>query len=82
VTVRAADLHDNTGYTPYEGRHIHGWPVTVLSRGRVIIDDGKLAAGRGSGQFLPCALSEAAKPLGRAAPEFAFAASRGGHPLV
>src|SRR5579859_4353522 len=29
--VSAAMLHDNVGYTPYEGRHLHGWPVTVLS---------------------------------------------------
>src|ERR1700730_1039995 len=43
VHVSAAMLHDNTGYTPYEGRHITGWPVTVLSRGRVVIEDGKLS---------------------------------------
>jgi dihydropyrimidinase len=76
--VSAAMLHDNTGYTPYEGRRITGWPVTVLSRGRVVVADGKLLAARGSGVFLPCALSEAAKPLGRPAPELAFAAERGG----
>jgi dihydropyrimidinase len=81
VHVSAAMLHDNTGYTPYEGRHITGWPVTVLSRGRVVVDDGQLVAERGSGNFLPCALSEMAKPLGRATPELAFAAEHGG-PLV
>jgi dihydropyrimidinase len=82
VTVSTAMLHDNVGYTPYEGRHIHGWPVTVLSRGRIVVDDGRLVAERGSGNFLPCALSDAAKPLGRATPELAFAATRGGQPLV
>jgi dihydropyrimidinase len=82
VTVRAADLHDNVGYTPYEGRHLKGWPVTVLSRGRAVVADGRLVASRGSGQFLPGALSDAAKPLGRIAPELAFAAARGGVPLV
>jgi dihydropyrimidinase len=75
-------LHDNVGYTPYEGMHLTGWPVTVLSRGRVVVDQGRLAAARGSGNFLPCALSEAAKPLGRATPELAFAAARSGMPLV
>ncbi len=65
VTVRAGYIHDNVGYTPYEGMHLTGWPVTVLSRGRIVIDDGKLVAERGSGNFLPCALSDAAKPLGR-----------------
>jgi dihydropyrimidinase len=82
VTVRAADIHDNVGYTPYEGRQIKGWPVTVLSRGRVVVDDGRLHAERGSGAFLPCALSDAAKPLGRTQPELAFAAARGGAAVV
>src|SRR5579885_815383 len=77
VTVSTAMLHDNVGYTPYEGRHIHGWPVTVLSRGRLVVDEGRLVAERGSGNFLPCALSEYAKPLGRATPELAFAAKPG-----
>ena len=82
VTVRAADIHDNVGYTPYEGKQIIGWPVTVLSRGRVVVDGGKLQVERGSGNFLPCAMSDAAKPLGRTQPELAFAAARGGSPVV
>ena len=64
TVITAEILHDNVGYTPYEGRRLRGWPVTVLSRGRIVIEDGRLVAPRGSGQFLPCALSEAAKPLG------------------
>jgi len=32
---------------------------------------------RGSGAFLPCALSEAAKPRGAAVPELAYAAEHG-----
>src|SRR5437868_1254643 len=82
VTVRAADIHDNVGYTPYEGMQLTGWPVTVISRGRIVVDDGKLQAPRGSGAFLPCALSDAAKPLGRTTAELAFAAARSGAPLV
>ena len=77
VTITAAILHDNVGYTPYEGRHLRGWPVTVLSRGRIIVEDGKLAAARGNGAFLPCALSDAAKPLGISVPELAFVAQQG-----
>jgi dihydropyrimidinase len=77
VTVTAGMLHDSVGYTPYEGRHLRGWPVTVLSRGRVVIEDGRLAAARGSGVFLPCALSDAARPAGRAVPELALAAEQG-----
>jgi dihydropyrimidinase len=43
----------------------------VLSRGRIVVEDGGLVATRGSGQFLPCALSQAAKPLGVPVPELA-----------
>ncbi|MBV9153696.1 MAG: dihydropyrimidinase, partial [Alphaproteobacteria bacterium] len=82
VTVRAADIHDNVGYTPYEGKQLTGWPVTVISRGRIVVDSGKLQAQRGSGAFLPCALSDAAKPLGRTTPELAFAATKNGAPLI
>lgn len=62
-------LHDNVGYTPYAGRTITGWPVMVLSRGRIVIEEGELQVARGSGRFLPCDLSEAARPLGRLVPE-------------
>jgi dihydropyrimidinase len=77
TTITAGMLHDNVGYTPYEGRRLRGWPVTVISRGRVVVEDGRLAAARGSGAFLPCALSEAAKPLGAPVPELAFVAETG-----
>src|SRR5947207_2392266 len=69
VTVETT--HDRTGYTPYKGLVLTGWPVTVLSRGEVIVADGKLAAERGRGQFLERAPSPALKPLGRDVPEIA-----------
>ena len=62
ITVTWDDLHDNVGYTPYEGRRITGWPVTVLSRGRRVVDGGELLVDRGSGEFLRCE-----RPAGRAA---------------
>ena len=69
ITVTWNDLHDNVGYTPYEGRHIKGWPTTVLSRGRRVVDGGELLVERGSGEFLRCERPEAARPLGRPVPE-------------
>ena len=63
------DLHDNVGYTPYEGMTVKGWPVTVLSRGRVAVENGALCVERGSGQFLVREKSRAAAPLNRLAPE-------------
>ena len=62
-------LHDAVGYTPYEGRTITGWPVTVVSRGRVVVEDGALHAERGSGAFLECEKPESARPLGKLEPE-------------
>jgi len=60
---------DNTGYTPYKGRTLTGWPVTVLSRGEVIVEAGSVKAARGRGQFLVREPSEALKPIGRDIPE-------------
>lgn len=72
VTVTQDMLHDNAGYTPYEGRSITGWPTTVLSRGRVVVDHGVLNAERGSGVFLPCEPPGGAQPLGQPVPELDF----------
>ena len=69
VTVTAEMIHDNVGYTPYEGRKLKGWPETVLSRGRVAIADGELRVDKGSGAFLRCAQPAAARALGRITPE-------------
>jgi dihydropyrimidinase len=63
-TITAADLHDRTGYTPFEGRQVTGWPVTVLRRGMVIVDKGVLCAAPGSGLFLAREAGEAAVPQG------------------
>src|SRR6201996_6385716 len=65
VTLSDETMHDLTGYTPYAGRKLRGWPVTVLSRGRIVIEDGKRMAGPGSGKFLARTGGEAAKPAGR-----------------
>jgi len=69
VTVTYDLLHDQVGYTPYEGRQLTGWPETVLSRGRIVVQDGALNAERGSGAFLRCDKSEAAHPAGKLEPE-------------
>jgi dihydropyrimidinase len=71
LTVTSALVHDNTGYTPYAGRELTGWPITVLSRGEVIVDDGKLTAQRGRGRYIARAPSEATIPTGRKIAEIA-----------
>ena len=65
LTLTNEMMHDLAGYTPYAGRQLRGWPVTVLSRGRVIVADGKRLAEPGSGRFLARSGGDAAKPTGR-----------------
>jgi dihydropyrimidinase len=69
VRVTRELVHDNTGYTPYTGRELTGWPTIVLSRGEPIVDNGTLSARRGRGQFLAREPSDALRPAGRAVPE-------------
>ncbi len=77
VTLTDQLIHDRTGYTPYAGRKVRGWPVTVLRRGEVIIDNGTLNAKPGSGQFLPRSGGAAAEPTGRTTPDAVLATKLG-----
>ncbi|MGP0094171.1 MAG: dihydropyrimidinase [Xanthobacteraceae bacterium] len=70
VTIADDTVKDRAGYTPYSGRTIKGWPVTVLRRGEVIVAAAALSAAPGSGRFLPRTAGTAAVPRGRPAPEF------------
>jgi dihydropyrimidinase len=63
--VKWENLHDNVGYTPYEGMRLTGWPTTVVNRGRIVVDDGILHAAPGSGEFVARQRSDMAKPRGR-----------------
>lgn len=47
-------LHHNCDYTPYEGMKVRGWPVMVMSRGEVVVEEGKLQVEPGRGEFLRC----------------------------
>ena len=72
VTIGDDTVHDGSGYTPYVGRTVRGWPETVIGRGRILVEDGALRAEPGSGRFLPRDAGEAARPLGTPAPEIAL----------
>jgi dihydropyrimidinase len=50
-TIRAADLHQTSDYTPYEGIEVEGHVRTVLVRGRPVIRDGAFVGQRGFGRF-------------------------------
>lgn len=64
-TVRAADLHSDCDYSPFDGASLTGWPVTVLARGEPVVLDGKNLAVPGFGRFLPRDPYDEIAPLGR-----------------
>ncbi len=51
-TVTKAALHENVDYTPYEGMALQGRVAQVLSRGEVIVENGRLLAEKGRGRYL------------------------------
>ncbi|MCZ7570052.1 MAG: dihydropyrimidinase [Ardenticatenaceae bacterium] len=52
-TLRAADLHMDTDYIPYEGLEVQGYPLHTISCGRVLVKDGEFQGEPGSGRFVP-----------------------------
>jgi len=70
MTFNDAMVKDRSNYTPWTGRTVKGWPVTVIRRGTVIVENGTLKALPGTGRFIARTAGPAAKPLGPPAPEF------------
>jgi dihydropyrimidinase len=56
ITLAAKTLHMNCDYNPYEGRQVTGATDTVLSRGRVVIENGAFTGRAGAGSFLKRAI--------------------------
>lgn len=52
VTYSADALHSNIGYSQYQGITVTGVPVTTISRGELIVEDGQFVGGRRRGRFL------------------------------
>jgi dihydropyrimidinase len=51
-TISAATHHMNVDYSAYEGREVTGRVETVLSRGRVVVDERRYTGRAGHGTFL------------------------------
>ncbi|TFF23122.1 dihydropyrimidinase [Jiella endophytica] len=51
-TIRHADLHDASDYSPYEGLEIAGWPTTVVLGGAVVVDNGVLTGHARAGRYV------------------------------
>ncbi len=52
-TISAATQHQRTDYNLYEGMEVTGMPSVVLSRGRVLVQDGEWKGEQGAGRFVP-----------------------------
>lgn len=51
-TVKASGLHMATDYSIYEGRSVQGKPVMTVSRGEIIVENGRWTGTRARGRFL------------------------------
>ena len=52
ATLGVSSHHMNVDYSAYEGMKVRGVTKTVLSRGNVVIEDGRFTGSPGAGQFL------------------------------
>lgn len=52
-TVSASSSHMNSDYSPYEGMTFTGWPTTVISGGRVVVDENGFHDPGPVGKFVP-----------------------------
>jgi len=51
-------IHGNIDYTAYDGMEVSGSPSVVMSRGKVIVDNGTYVGTKGDGQYLKRGLSQ------------------------
>ncbi|MDH3730899.1 MAG: amidohydrolase family protein, partial [Acidimicrobiia bacterium] len=51
-------IHGNIDYTAYDGMEISGSPKTVMSRGKVIVNDGEYLGTKGDGRYIKRGLSQ------------------------
>jgi dihydropyrimidinase len=52
ATICAKTHHMRVDYNPYEGREVQGVSEVVISRGRIIVEDGRFLGRAGAGAFL------------------------------
>jgi dihydropyrimidinase len=51
-TIRGADLHHSSDYTPFEGREVRGAVRSTIVRGAFVVRDGVFVGRRGYGRFV------------------------------
>jgi dihydropyrimidinase len=52
ITFSPQTLHSNIDFCTYQDTSVTGYPVTTLSRGTVIVEDGRFVGSPGHGRFL------------------------------
>jgi dihydropyrimidinase len=52
TTLSVKALHMKVDYNPYEGREVFGVSETVISRGQVIVENGRFTGRAGAGEFV------------------------------
>lgn len=52
VTLSTATLHSTLPFASYEGTTVRGWPVTTISRGETIVENGEFVGAAGRGRFV------------------------------
>ncbi len=57
-TIRGADLHHSSDYTPYEGLAVSGAVRDVFVRGRPVVRHGAFVGRRGAGRFVERGLTD------------------------
>ncbi len=70
LTYGEDDLHDNSGYNPWAGHTVTGWPQAVWLRGELLVDGEDFRGSPGQGQWIDRP-DLATRPLGVPAPEAA-----------
>jgi dihydropyrimidinase len=62
--LRQEIMHHGADYIPYEGLAVKGFPVLTILRGKVVMEEGKVTAEPGAGQFLKRQISPYATARG------------------
>src|SRR5262249_20741743 len=57
-TLSSAELH-GSDYSAWDGWEVHGWPSAVILRGKLVVDNGKLAGQAGDGRRVSAKLAAA-----------------------
>ena len=52
VTIRQSDMHSNQDWELHEGFEVTDWPAMTISRGDIIVENGKVNAEPGRGKLV------------------------------